>query len=502
MDIDTYSPIDKNGVEGDHKGVRSHLIDTPEIKQETGGSVESCILIDDVDDPMPSETVDHTLVPNSIKRGYHHLNESPGSLQHSVPEGLDPDSSCEDGSDDGNHATTQGRPKRARSLDATSQDRSSPVHEPGARPSSGLSYTRKERLEGKDFIELLLNRGATKDELHALYEAEFGRYRTWDALRTVHKNPNIRRRLTFNGSLVGKSLKDFPDFTARERFEGKSFVESLLDSAATTRQVENAYKTEFGIDRLFFHLQYIHNIHHAQRRAAQNGSLEEGVTMGEWSEREIQCGNGFFETWLNRGLVAPEIENLWRNEFGTRRKAPTIVRRLGVLHGTKRLSENLRAKTRDQTLSSYLTEQLEEKLVGIFGGPPKCLPEPEPSTETSNDAPTTEPQVIDLTEECPAPFPAPRPISWTEILDRPYSLEDFKLQSDYTYQYAIRGSVVEISLDQHLMISLGSVQFMLDAEVSEGDKEWEMLHATRSHFIRYQDVIRDSMLLHSRVRIE
>ncbi|KAK9859133.1 hypothetical protein MYU51_016173 [Penicillium brevicompactum] len=174
--------------------------------------------------------------------------------------------------------------------------------------------------------------------------------------------------------------------------------------------------------------------------------------------------------------------------FGLGRRDPFFDELHNIYESCLIFRNNLQ---RDQTLSSYLTEQLEEKLVGIFGGPPKCLPEPEPSTETSNDAPTTEPQVIDLTEECPAPFPAPRPISWTEILDRPYSLEDFKLQSDYTYQYAIRGSVVEISLDQHLMISLGSVQFMLDAEVSEGDKEWEMLHATRSHFIRYQDVIRD-----------
>ncbi|KAJ5345211.1 hypothetical protein N7452_003215 [Penicillium brevicompactum] len=489
MNIGPYSYNNGKGSESHRRDASPEPINNSSNNCGTTDVTSDHIPIDASNVPIHTATTARVSGPSAMKREYHHDgNKDQESLQYTVFEILDSENS--EGSDEewnksSDHTGTNGRAKRIRSLQASGGTQIN------ARHSSRLPWSDKETVEGRDFVESQLNRGATDTQLERRYRDKFGVFRSCAAMKSSLGVEKIKSRLNFNIRQVEGSPKYFPDFSERERNEGKSFVESLLDSAASGNQIENAYKTEFGVDRLFFHLQYIHNIHHAQRRAAQNGSLEEGVTMGEWSEREIQCGNGFFETWLNRGLVAPEIENLWRNEFETRRKASTIIRRLGVPHGTKRLSENLRAKTRDQTLSSHLTEQLEEKLVDIFGGPPKCLPEPEPSTESADDAPTTEPQVIDLTEECPAPFPAPRPISWTEILDRPYSLEDFKLQSDYTYQYAIRGSVVEISLDQHLMISLGSVQFMLDAEVSEGDKEWEMLHATRCHFIRYQDIVKD-----------
>lgn len=171
-------------------------------------------------------------------------------------------------------------------------------------------YNTREKRDGKEFVERKVSEGATHRHLERAYEEEFGVFRSCHGLRAQFRNTSLLVRLEANGRELSESLRKVLQ-TQEEKDEGKSYVSLLLNSGATSAQIEEAYQQQFGVRRLFNDLEDIFNIKYGLRDATGNRSVVAEVpTKRQTYTEEIEQGEDLVESPSDSGHVESEAETL------------------------------------------------------------------------------------------------------------------------------------------------------------------------------------------------
>ncbi|CAI7577931.1 unnamed protein product [Penicillium bialowiezense] len=123
-----------------------------------------------------------------------------------------------------------------------------------------------------------------------------------------------------------RRIRTCQKYSTRERRKGKKFLQSLIATGATPKQLETSYQAEFGVSRSWEAVRLKFQLQREKRK--------------KYNMREIRDGKEFVERQVSGGANHRQLERAYENEFGVFRSCQGLRARFGNTSLLPRLEAN------------------------------------------------------------------------------------------------------------------------------------------------------------------